>query len=106
MSLTATKGKRAPHKVCVLEAPANDAAPALSLDQARCDIANATTLDDLKAVWTRKSMAPHRAELQGDLDARKAELANAPNAEEGKPDTDRGEGFTDEEPKVDEEAPF
>jgi len=105
MALTASKAKRAPYTVLPLADAPNPSA-GLSLDQARCDIANATTLDDLKAVWTRKSMAPHRAELQGDLDARKAELANAPNAEEGKPDTDRGEGFTDEEPKVDEEAPF
>jgi hypothetical protein len=103
MSLTATKGKRAPHKVCVLEAPANDATPAgLSLDQARCDIANATTIDDLKTVWTRKSMAPHRAELQADLDARKAELTDAPNAEEGRADTDMGEAHVEET----EEAPF
>ncbi len=92
MSLTATKGKRAPHKVSVLEAPANDTPPAtLFLDQARCDIANASTLDELRTVWTRKSMAPHRAELQADLDARKAELADAPNAEEGRADEDHGD---------------
>lgn len=103
MSLTATKGKRAPHKVCVLETPTNDTIPAgLSLDQARCDIANAASLDDLKTVWTRKSMAPHREALQADLDARKAELADAPNAEEGRADTDRGEAHVEET----EEAPF
>jgi len=104
MSLTATKGKRAPHKICVLNAPSNDTVSpnVLTIDRARSDIEAAADLDELKSIWTRKSMAPHRTELQGDLDKRKAELSDAPNAEEGPADQDRGETHND----ADEEAPF
>lgn len=104
MSLTATKGKRAPHKVCVLQAPANDGVSpnVLTIDRARSDIEAAADLDELKSIWTRKSMAPHRTELQPDLDKRKAELSEAPNAEEGRADTDMGEAHVEET----EEAPF
>lgn len=74
MALTATKGKRAPYTVKVLQnAPSVE--PAFTIDQARSDIEFAADLDALKAVWTRKIMAPFRAELQADLDARKAALA-------------------------------
>lgn len=108
MSLTATKGKRAPHKVCVLQGAGNDTSSsnALTLDQARCDIANAASLDELKTVWSRKAMAPHRTELQGDLDARKSALSGtvsdeAPNAEEGRGDADHGDQHDGSD-----EAPF
>ena len=101
-----SKGKKAGMKILPLaDAPAQS--NTLSLDQARCDIANAASLDELKTVWSRKAMAPHRAELQADLDARKSALsdaisADAPNAEEGPSDEDRGEAHND----ADQDAPF
>lgn len=102
MMLTATRGQRKPHAIMPLDlSTANN--NSLSLDQARCDIANATSLDDLKTVWSRKAMAPHRTELQGDLDKRKAELSEAPNAEESRATEDMGEGHVEE---AQEEAPF
>lgn len=48
---------------------------ALTIDQARADIEAAADLDALRVAWSRKSMAPFREQLQGDLDARKAALA-------------------------------
>lgn len=111
MALTASKAKRAPFTVLPLAN--NDAVSpnVLTIDRARNDIEAAADLDELKSIWTRKSMAPHRTELQADLDKRKAELSNtvsdeAPHAEEGRATDDMGEGFNDEQPKVDEEAPF
>lgn len=90
LQLTATKGKRAPHVVKPLaDAPASP--EGLSQDQARCDIANAASLDELKTVWSRKAMAPHREALQADLDARKSALTDSPNAEEGRADEDHGD---------------
>lgn len=98
-----SKGKKAGMKILPLASPRPDAALAsLTLDQARCDIANATNIDDLKTVWSRKSMAPHREALQADLDARKADLTDAPNAEEGRATEDMGEAHVEET----EEAPF
>ena len=86
-----SKGKKAGMKILPLtDAPATSAA--LSQDQARCDIANAATLDELKATWSRASMRPHREALQADLDARKSQLTDSPNAEEGRADEDMGEG--------------
>lgn len=77
-------------------------APALTQDQARCDIANAATLDELKTAWSRASMRPHREALQADLDARKSALTDSPNAEEGRADEDHG----DQHDGADEDAPF
>jgi hypothetical protein len=62
----------------------------LTLEQARADMDEAEDLDALKAVWTRKTMAPHREALQEHLDERKAVLAFADNAE-GPADSQRGE---------------
>jgi hypothetical protein len=62
----------------------------LTLEQARADMDEAEDLDALKAVWTRKTMAPHREALQEHLDERKAVLAFADNAE-GPADEQRGE---------------
>lgn len=85
-----SKGKKAGMKILPLtDAPASSAG--LSLDQARCDIANAVSLDELKTVWSRKAMAPHREALQADLDARKSALTDSPNAEEGRADEDMGD---------------
>lgn len=110
LQLTATKGKRAPHIVKPLaNAPSNDTVSpnVLTIDRARSDIEAAADLDELKSVWSRKSMAPHRTELQGDLDKRKAELsstvsADAPNAEEGPAEEDMGEGHNG----ADQDPPF
>ena len=62
----------------------------LTLEQARADMDEASDMDTLKAVWTRKTMAPHREALQGHLDERKAVLAFA-DASEGPTLSDRGE---------------
>lgn len=62
----------------------------LTLEQARADMDEAADLDTLKAVWVRKTMAPHREALQDHLEERKAVLAFADNAE-GPADSDRGE---------------
>ena len=86
-----SKGKKAGMKILPLAADAPSASNGLTLDQARCDIANAATLDDLKTVWSRKAMAPHREALQVDLDARKSALTDSPNAEEGRADEDHGD---------------
>lgn len=63
-----------------------DSAATFTIDQARADIEFAASLDDLKTVWLRKSMTPFRANLQGDLDARKAALSA-----EGRSNEDMGE---------------
>lgn len=91
MMLTATRGQRKPHAVLPLDLTPANSNDGLSQDQARCDIANAATLDELKTVWSRKSMAPHREALQADLDARKSQLTDSPNAEEGRADEDHGD---------------
>lgn len=83
MALTATKGSRKPYTVKPLAA-ADD-----GLATARSAISNAATLDALKTAWTSKAMAPYRTQLQGELDARKAELSK-----EGPADADRGETTT------------
>lgn len=59
------------HKIKPLQTMSPDA---LTLDAARALIEGAPDLGALKAVWMRKAMAPFRAELQADLDARKAAL--------------------------------
>ena len=70
-----------------------------TIDQARSDLEFAADLDDLKALWSRKIMAPFRDELQSVLNDRKAVLLRNdgtlsdenPTATEGMPDADRGE---------------
>lgn len=85
-----SKGKKVGMKIKPLtDAPATSAA--LSQDQARCDIANAASLDELQMIWRRPSMRPHREALQSDLDARKSQLTDSPNAEEGRADEDHGD---------------
>lgn len=93
-----SKGKKAGMKILPLAAQRNDTVSpnVLTIDRARSDIEAAADLDELKSIWTRKSMAPHRTELQGDLDKRKAELSDtvsdeAPNAEEGRADEQHGD---------------
>lgn len=101
LALTATKGKKAVTTIRPLVGAAPATSAALSQDQARCDIANAATLDELKATWSRKAMAPHREALQADLDARKSQLTDSPNAEEGRADEDHGDQHDGSD-----EAPF
>lgn len=76
MALAENKKNRKVHTVQPLQvekqAPSADS---LTLDAARALIEGAPDLDALKAVWMRKAMAPFRAELQADLDARKAALS-------------------------------
>lgn len=90
MALTATKGKRSPYTVRVLTPAASTAAPELTLAQARANLEGAFDLDDLRAIWSRKVMAPFRADLQTVLDERKAALTTI----DGPADTDRGEAHS------------
>ena len=91
VKLTVTRGKKSAFVFKPLTGPKLAVSNDLSQDQARCDIANAATLDELKTVWARKAMAPHREALQADLDARKSALTDSPNAEEGRADEDHGD---------------
>lgn len=78
MALAENKKNRKVHTVQPLQVERQVASPdALTLDVARDLIANASDMDALGAVWKRKNMAPFRAELQADLDARKAVLTPA-----------------------------
>ncbi|WP_420140174.1 hypothetical protein [Sphingomonas sp.] len=74
MALTATKGSRKPYTVRPLTTMQADT---LTIEQARADMDEAGDLDALKAVWSRKIMAPHREALQGHLEKRKEGLAPA-----------------------------
>ena len=117
MSLTATKGKRAPHKICVLEAPANDAPPRQQRQTPEewtgdyiGDVNQAADLDALAAVQQKATKALEKlAHAHPELHAKAVQAgkdrAEALNPSEGKSDDGRGEGFTDEQP-VDDEAPF
>lgn len=78
-----------PYKILPLRAQ-QQSSNTLTIDQARTDIESAADLDELKTVWTRKSMQPHRETLQNDLDARKAALAT-----EGPSDDQRGDQHDD-----------
>lgn len=92
MALTATKGKRAPHVVKPLAAEVvQHAAATLTIEQAEADLRAAFTLDDLRAAWTRKVMAPHRTALQPVLDEMKRALAEP---EQGRDDAEMGESNT------------
>lgn len=89
IKLTVSQGKKA---VFTFHPLVTGAAPeGLTIDQARTDIESAADLDELKTVWTRKSMQPHRETLQNDLDARKAALAT-----EGPTDDQRGDHHDDD----------
>lgn len=57
-------------------------AAGLTVEEARASIEGAETLEDLKTVWSRKSMAPFRADLQADLDARKSALSEGGPADD------------------------
>jgi hypothetical protein len=72
MALTATKGVRKPFIVKPLAAQVK--AIAFTIDDARHAMNEAESLDDLKVVWSRKSMAPFREELASLLEQRKKDL--------------------------------
>lgn len=78
MALAENKKTRKVHTVQPLQIEHQVAsADALTLDAARELVESAADLDALRAVWSRKSMAPFRAELQAVLDDRKAALTPA-----------------------------
>lgn len=73
MALTATKGSRKPYTVKPLAQQGGGTG--FTIDEARGAIAAAQTMEALKTVWQRKQMEPYRAQLQTELDVRKAELS-------------------------------
>lgn len=76
IALAENKKNRKVHTVQPLQIEKQVASPdALTLDAARELVEGAPDLDALRAVWSRKAMAPFRAELQTLLDERKAALA-------------------------------
>lgn len=76
MALTATKGKRAPYTVKVLQA--QQPAPAeIPESEARAALEAATDLEALERAWKSKSMAPHRTALKDVVAARKEALTPA-----------------------------
>ncbi len=111
MSLTATKGKRAPHQVKVLEAPAQQQASQPKSDPAvekwAADhigfVVGAQDLERLAAVqasgkkrfdWLAGAHPEMHAQVKAAYDKRFAELSDAPAHEpEGRADTDFGDGF-------------
>ena len=111
MSLTATKGKRAPHKVSVLEAPAGKQqqqrqSPEAWTEQYIADVNAADTLDALAEVQQKASKTLDRlAQASPDLHAKAVragkDRADALNPTEGPADEQRGEKVEEVE-----EAPF
>lgn len=82
IALAENKKNRKVHTVQPLQIEHQVAsAEALTLDAARELVESAADLDALRAVWSRKSMAPFRAELQAVLDDRKAALSPAAEAQ-------------------------
>lgn len=82
IALAENKKNRKVHTVQPLQIEKQVASPdALTIDAARDLVEGAPDLDALRAVWSRKAMAPFRAELQALLDERKAALtpADEPN---------------------------
>ena len=76
MALTATKGKRAPYTVKVLQD--QQPAPAeIPESEARAALEAATDLEALERAWKAKAMAPHRTALRDVVAARKEALTPA-----------------------------
>lgn len=79
MALAENKKNRKVHTVQPLQVERQIASPdALTLEAARTLVEEAPDLDALKAIWTRKAMAPFRDELKPVLDDRKLALSPAP----------------------------
>jgi hypothetical protein len=95
MALMASNKKKAVATIKPLEAVKAPATDEMSRALAEQALRSAATLDDLKTAWSRKSMAPHRAALQGVLDECKALLSfdENPTAQEGRADEQHGERF-------------
>lgn len=74
MQLTATKGQRKPHVVMPL---IMQDGPEFTLADAERDLRAAFDLDDLRAIWSRKGMAPFRQDLQSVLDELKVTLSKS-----------------------------
>lgn len=109
MSLTATKGKRAPHQVKVLQgAPRQSAGqqkqtPEQWLDGYLADVAAADTLDALAEIQQRSTKALDKLrDAHPELHHRAVEAgaarAEALNPTEGRAEEQRGEQHTDDDP--------
>lgn len=82
IALAENKKNRKVHTVQPLQIEKQVASPnALTIDAARELVEGAPDLDALRAVWSRKAMAPFRAELQTLLDERKSALTPAQEEE-------------------------
>lgn len=98
----ALQEKKGSRKMTTVNPLAAQIAP---IDEARAALNAATTLDQLRATWSAKAMAPFRAELQSLLDERKSALSinddtlspDNPSAGEGMADADRGERTSTDE---------
>jgi hypothetical protein len=109
MSLTATKGKRAPHKVCVLEAPSNNQPPQQQrqtpeqwVESYIADVNKAADLEALarvqqKATKALEKLAGAHPELHERAIRAGKDRADALNPSEGRAVEDMGEA---------EDAPF
>jgi hypothetical protein len=73
MALTATKGSRKPYTVHPLQM--SKPTIQLTLETAKDALNGAKDMDELKAVWSQKAMAPFRDELTDFLDGRKEALS-------------------------------
>jgi len=82
VKLTVSQGKKGEFTFSplVTEAPRQDTGT--TIEQATKALRLATTTDELRATWSMRAMAPHRASLQGVLDECKERLANV-GAREG-----------------------
>lgn len=67
MALTATKGSRKPYTV----EPLQIGAVGLNIETAKAALNNAKDMDELKAIWSNRQMAPFRDELTDHLAERK-----------------------------------
>lgn len=81
-----SKGKKA--GVNILPLRMDGQGDTFTIDHAGADLRDAGTLDELKAIWSRKIMAPHRTALQPVLDEMKQALAEP---EQGRADSEMGE---------------
>lgn len=87
IALTATRGKKSPYTVKMLQGQNDETA-------ARKALATAITLDELSLAWRNKAMAPFRDALAGYLEQRKAELTPP---EQGRTDEQNGDAFDGDE---------
>jgi hypothetical protein len=79
MALTATKGSRKPYTVHPLT---NKQTGQLTLETAKDALNGAKDMDELKAIWSNKQMAPFRDDLTDFLAERKAAMSTPADREE------------------------